>query len=111
MTARFRLEGPYGFDGAENPRRHGETCAAHTARDYDYCSRIVGRTEMEFLRACRVCPDRACRRARRCLGPEFSCRAANSDPRLLDFSNTALRLISPMTNCSGCGGRGVCRTS
>lgn len=85
MTARFRLEGPYGFDGTENPRLHGETRAAHTARDYDYCSLIVARTEMEFLRACRECSDRACRRARRCLGPEFSCRVGNRNPRLLGF--------------------------
>jgi hypothetical protein len=85
MTARFRLEGPYGFDGTENPRRRGETRAAHTARDYEYCSLVVGRTEMEFLRASRACSDRACRRARRCLGPEFSCRVDNRNPRLLGF--------------------------
>ncbi|MBS4006114.1 MAG: hypothetical protein KGZ91_22305 [Afipia sp.] len=85
MTARFRLEGPYGFSGAENPRLTGETPAAHTARDCDYCGRVVARAEMEFLRAWRDCPDRACRRARRCLGPEFSCRADNSNPRLLGF--------------------------
>ena len=85
MTARFRLEGPYGFDGTENPRRHGETCAAHTARDYDYCSLVVARTEMDFRLASRTCRDRACRRARRCLGPEFSCRVGNRNPRLLGF--------------------------
>jgi len=85
MTARFRLEGPYGFDGTEKPLLPGETRAAHTARDYDYCSRIVGRTEMDFLRASLTCPDRGCRRARRCLGPAFFCRVDNRNPRLLGF--------------------------
>ncbi|WP_024576151.1 MULTISPECIES: hypothetical protein [unclassified Afipia] len=85
MTARFRLEGPYGFSGAENARLTGETCAEHTARDFAYCELVVARAEMDFLRAYRKCPDGACRRARRCLGPEFSCRADNSNPRLLGF--------------------------
>ena len=84
MTARFRPEGPYGFSGAENARRSGETRAAHTARDYDYCGLVVARAEMNFLRAYRTCPDGACRRARCCAGPEFSCRA-DCGPRLLGF--------------------------
>ncbi|HEX7789176.1 MAG TPA: hypothetical protein VF467_01460, partial [Afipia sp.] len=84
MTARFRLEGPYGFSGAENPRREDETRAAHIARDYAYCSRVVVRAEMNFLRAYRSCPDHACRRARCCIGRELSCRASDN-PRLLGF--------------------------
>jgi hypothetical protein len=74
MTARFSLEGSYGFSGAENAQLKGETRAAHTARDYDYCGLVVARAEMDFLRAWRACPDGACRRARRCMGPDFSCR-------------------------------------
>lgn len=77
MTARFCLEGPYGFSGAENAAVKGETRAAHTERDYDYCQLVVVRAEMDFLRAHRACPDGGCRRARRCLGPEFSCRAVH----------------------------------
>ena len=84
MTARFQLEGPYGFSGAENARQSGETRVAHTVRDYDYCSLIVARAEMDFLRAWRNCPDGACRRTRRCAGPEFTCRATDN-PRLLGF--------------------------
>ncbi len=76
MTARFRLEGPYGFSGAENARLTGETCAEHTARDFAYCELVVARAEMDFLRAYRTCPDGACRRARYCAGPAFSCRTA-----------------------------------
>ena len=85
MTARFRPQGPYGFHGTENPRAKGETRAAHTARDYAYCSFVVARTEMNVLRACRECPDSACRRARCCVGPDFSCRATGRYRRLLGF--------------------------
>jgi len=85
MTARFRLEGSYGFDGTENPRLRGETRAAHTARDYVYCGFVVVRAEMDFRCASLICPDSACRRARRCLGPAFSCRAAGGDHRLSGF--------------------------
>ncbi|WP_205717111.1 hypothetical protein [Afipia massiliensis] len=84
MTARFSLEGPYGFNGTENARLKGETRAAHTARDYDYCALVVARAEMDFLRAYRKCPDGACRRTRRCAGPAFSCRAVFSG-RLLGW--------------------------
>jgi hypothetical protein len=84
MTARFNLEGPYGFTGVENARMKGETRAAHIARDYDYCSLVVARAEMDFLRAHRTCPDGACRRTRRCVGLEFFCRVTDN-PRLLGF--------------------------
>ena len=84
MTARFKLEGPYGFSGAENAAVKGETRAAHTMRDYDYCGLVVARAEMDFLRAHRTCPDGACRRARRCMGPAFSCRVTGHR-RLLGF--------------------------
>lgn len=84
MTARFRPEGPYGFSGAENARLSGETRAAHTARDYDYCGLVVARAEMNVLRAYRMCPDGACRRARCCVGQAFSCRLTDN-PRLLGF--------------------------
>lgn len=77
MTARFRPEGLYGFSGAENSSLKGETSAEHTARDYGYCELVVARAEMDFLRAYRRCPDGACRRARCCAGPEFSCRAVH----------------------------------
>lgn len=84
MTARFSLEGPYGFSGAENAALKGETRAARQARDAAFCAEVVARAEMDFLRAYRSCPDRGCRRARRCMGPEFSCRVTDN-PRLLGF--------------------------
>jgi hypothetical protein len=92
MTARFRLEGPYVFDGTENPRMSGESGPAHTARDLDYCGLVVARTEMEARRAYRTCPERACRRARRCIDPAFSCRATGRHQRLLGFLERGLAI-------------------
>ncbi|MDO8981678.1 MAG: hypothetical protein Q7V17_20870 [Afipia sp.] len=84
MTARFKLEGPYGFSGAENVAVKGETRGARQARDTAFCADAVARAEMDFLRAHRTCPDGGCRRARRCMGPAFSCRVTDN-PRLLGF--------------------------
>ena len=80
MTARFRPEGPYGFTGDEIPRRRGEARGAYRKRAHDYCEIVVSRAEMDFARAYRTCPDGACRRARRCLGPDYSCRPAQPPP-------------------------------
>ena len=84
MTARFKLEGPYGFSGAENAAVKGETRSARQMRDTAFCANAVARAEMDFLRAHRRCPDGACRRARRCMGPEFSCRVTGHR-RLIGF--------------------------
>lgn len=91
MTARFDPAGPYGFTGAENPRRDGETRAAHAQRDYDYCMLVVARVEMSVLRAYRRCPDAACRRARCCVGNGHSCRAAY-DGRMLGYFEQELAI-------------------
>lgn len=84
MTARFRPEGPYGFTGDELPRRRGETHGAYVERAYAYCEIVVLRAEMDFVRAHRACPDGACRRMRRCLGPDYSCRPVHAG-RLLGW--------------------------
>lgn len=84
MTARFRLEGPYGFDGTENPRLHGETRAAHTARDYDYCSHCCAYRDGVSARLPRM--FRPCLPPRAALSRAgVSCRVGNRNPRLLGF--------------------------